>query len=115
VEKELYPWLESNAPELDCHILACNGMKDHVHVVMSLHPQSIISVIVGSLKGGSAHFINDKMHVGGKIRWQTGYWVVSISETDLQRVIRYVHNQKDHHKKRSIEDIWEWPDNLRGP
>ena len=33
--------------------------------------------------------------------WQTGYGVVSFGTKDLQWVVNYIRNQKEHHKKRT--------------
>ena len=31
--------------------------------------------------------------------WQTGYGVVSFGTRDLEWVVRYIRNQKEHHRK----------------
>ena len=75
------------------------GMPDHVHLVVSVSPTLLISEWVGKLKGASAHYINHEIANRKLLEWQTGYGVVSFGTRDLEWVIRYVQNQKQHHAR----------------
>ena len=52
------------------------------------------------LKGSSSHEVNQKLGQGRKLlEWQAGYGVVSFGTKDLEWVINYIRNQKEHHQK----------------
>ena len=36
--------------------------------------------------------------------WQGGYGAFSVSQSDLQEVIRYIENQEEHHKRVTFQD-----------
>lgn len=40
----------------------------------------------------------------GKFSWQEGYGYFSHSHAELDKVIQYVLNQKEHHRKRSFRE-----------
>jgi putative transposase len=74
------------------------GIETHIHLVVSIPPTITISEWIGQLKGASAHEINQQLADRGKpLQWQTGYGVVSFGSGDLDWVIDYVRNQRQHH------------------
>jgi putative transposase len=36
--------------------------------------------------------------------WQDDYWVVGVSESHLESVRKYIHNQEEHHSKKSFSE-----------
>ena len=39
-----------------------------------------------------------------KFYWQSGYGAFSVNPTEVETVISYIEDQKEHHKKRSFKD-----------
>jgi putative transposase len=76
-----------------------NGMSDHIHILIGLNPNDIISDLVGSIKRNSSTFINNKGWFRGKFHWQDGYGAFSYGRSQLDRVYKYIKNQKSHHTK----------------
>ncbi len=73
------------------------GTDDHVHLVVSVPPTLQLSVWIGELKGSSSHYINHEIANRQILHWQGGYGVVSFGSKDLQWVLAYVRNQREHH------------------
>ncbi len=48
--------------------------------------------------------IRDKKFTQNKFQWQEGFGAFSYGHSSLDRVIKYVLNQKEHHKKESFKD-----------
>lgn len=75
------------------HEIVC--MPDHVHIILTPNTREngaewSISQIVHSLKGYTAHRINQDRHRSGKL-WQKGFYERVIrSERDLREKVRYV-------------------------
>jgi putative transposase len=74
------------------------GIETHVHLVISIPPTTVVSELIGQLKGASAHEVNQQLGLHAKtLQWQTGYGVVSFGTGDLEWVKAYVRNQRWHH------------------
>ena len=85
-------------------LIVINNMPDHVHLLIGQRPDSALSELVGDIKSGSTNFINRHRWVIGRFNWQEGFGAFSYSRSQLDTVIRYIHNQQKHHKKRSFRD-----------
>ncbi len=107
IEKVLYKVIYRKAEELGLNIHAAGNVDDHVHIVLSIPPKIAIADSVRHLKGASAFVINHMQGSSGEFKWQAGYGVLTISDGLLETVARYAAKQKDHHKNRSILDVYE--------
>lgn len=54
-----------------------------------------------NLKVNSSRWMGEQ---GINFAWQKGYGAFSVSSSHVENVIRYIRNQKEHHKKRSFEE-----------
>lgn len=88
-------------------VKAINGMAEHIHIVFRLNPNFSIMDIMKYIKGESSHWVNSNNFTGFKFAWQTGYSAFSVSESMLEAVVKYVDNQKEHHKKVSFAEEYE--------
>ena len=82
--------------------LAINGMPDHVHILFGMRPVQSLSDLMRDVKGCSSKWINESNFVRGKFSWQEGYGAFSYSRSQLPRVVRYIQNQKEHHKAKNF-------------
>jgi REP element-mobilizing transposase RayT len=85
-------------------LLQIGGMPDHVHVVIKLKPVHTLSVIMQKIKGGSSKWINETYRCANRFAWQNGYGAFTVSESQVQAVVRYVKEQENHHRKLSFKD-----------
>jgi len=100
----LYPYISGIANKNDFKTLIVGGTDDHIHILLSLKPETSVSRAVQLIKGGSSKWIHDNFPDLNIFSWQEGYgaFTVSISQTDV--VKNYVTNQEQHHKKMSFEE-----------
>jgi len=85
-------------------MLAIYCMPDHTHIFTGLTPTLALSDLVRDIKAGSSKFINDKKLVRGKFNWQQGFGGFSYSRSQIDTVVKYILNQKEHHKERSFKE-----------
>ena len=85
-------------------LIVINNMPDHLHLLVGLRPDSLLSDLVRDVKAGSSKFINEKRWVAGKFSWQEGSGAFSYSRSQLGTVIRYIENQQKHHAKKSFRE-----------
>ena len=84
------------------------GTETHVHMAITIPPTMLLSKWIGELKGGTAHDVNQK--TGGRqktLQWQAGYGVVSFGSKDLEWVVEYIRNQREHHARGPVYDRLE--------
>jgi putative transposase len=99
---KLWAYLGGIARQNGMKALAVGGTDDHVHVLLSLPGTMAIAKAVQLLKGGSSKWINE--HPGPEFHWQEGYGAFTVSVSHLDATIEYIHEQAEHHKKRSFEE-----------
>ena len=73
--------------------------------------QISIQDLVKLVKVESTNFINEKKYLTHHFSWQEGYGAFSYSKSQKENVIKYVLNQKEHHRKHSFK--YEYLDFLR--
>ena len=89
---ELYAYLKNKIVETrGAHFHAIGGIETHVHLAVSVEPSLHLDEWIGKLKGGSS------FAMGKMLQWQHGYGIVSFGTKDLEWVVRYIHNQQQHH------------------
>jgi REP-associated tyrosine transposase len=76
-----------------------NGSADHIHCLVSIKPNVLISKVVNYIKGESSHWINKKGLSKESFRWQRGYSVFSVSKSQLRKIKDYIIDQELHHSK----------------
>jgi len=85
-------------------LLAINSMPDHLHLFVGLNPKQSISEMMRLVKGDSSEFINKEKFTKKKFYWQDGYGAFSNSRSQIDGVVKYILNQKQHHSNKTFRD-----------
>lgn len=104
---ELYKYITGIVTNKNQKLLAINGMADHIHILIGMKPSCCLSDLVREIKKASNEFVNKKGFSQSKFEWQEGYGAFSYSHSALDSVIRYIQNQKEHHRKRSFKEEYK--------
>jgi REP element-mobilizing transposase RayT len=102
-EDELYSYIGGILKNKGHKPLAINGIPDHIHIFFGMKPIEALSDLIRDIKANSSGFINDQNWFRGKFNWQEGFGGFSYSHSELDDVIQYVANQKQHHEKKSFK------------
>jgi REP element-mobilizing transposase RayT len=78
-------------------------MPDHTHILLGLKPDEAPSYLIGRIKTGSTNHINERRWIGCRFPWQEGFGAFSVSHSHLGTVIDYIHNQENHHRRKSFQ------------
>jgi REP element-mobilizing transposase RayT len=81
-------------------LIAINSMPDHIHILIGYNPKMALADLVRDIKKNSSNFINEKKWLKAKFYWQEGYGAFSYSRSQLDKVIKYIENQEEHHKRK---------------
>ena len=75
------------------------GMSDYVHILASLPKTMSLADFVRTIKAHSSKWIKTLNDSYQSFTWQEGYGAFSVSPTLLNKTIRYIQGQSEHHKK----------------
>ena len=83
-------------------LIAINCMPDHAHIFIGMKPDIALSDLVRDIKSNSSTFINKKRWLRGKFNWQGGFGAFSYGHSQIDRVVKYIQNQEQHHARKSF-------------
>lgn len=110
------PWIKSDWREplyaeiggimrnKNARLLAAGGMHDHLHLYASLPSTLSLAAFVNTIKSNSSRWIHQTYRNTRGFAWQEGYGAFSVSKSAENRVIRYIGNQEQHHRKRTFKE-----------
>jgi REP-associated tyrosine transposase len=101
---ELYKYITGIIQNNDHKLIAISGMPDHLHIAIGYKPHQLIPDLLQDIKGSSSKWINEKKLVKGKFTWQAGYGAFSFSHSQIDKVVKYINNQEQHHKKKTFRE-----------
>ena len=100
--EELYKYIAGILKSKQCHLYRINGVEDHLHIVTHLHPSLSLSSLVKDIKVASALYIKENKLFEKFNGWQNGYGAFTYHINQKERLIAYVINQEEHHRKKSF-------------
>ena len=95
--RDLYRFIYGVLENNKCKTLRINGMSDHVHILLDLHPTVSLASLVKEIKQSSALWMKSSLYFGLFEGWNIGYYASSISPADVDASIEYIKNQETHH------------------
>lgn len=102
-EEHLYKYITGIIRNKEQKLLAINGTQNHIHILIGMKPVCSLSDIVREIKKSSNEFIRKEKFTQHRFCWQEGYGAFSYSHSQIDKVIKYIMNQKEHHKKKSFK------------
>jgi len=103
-EDELYKYITGTVQNKGQKMLAINGDKDHIHFFINMKPTCCLSDLVREVKKSSVNHIKQIRQAKSAFYWQSGFGAFSYSYSQLNQVITYINNQKNHHQKKSFKN-----------
>ena len=79
-------------------------MEDHLHILCDLHPTIALAEYMRDIKTSSSIWIKQSEKFPQFQGWAEGYAALTYSWKDKERIVNYIKNQQEHHKKESFED-----------
>lgn len=97
--EDLFKYIWGILKNKKCHLYQINGVEDHIHILTHIHPTVALSDIVKDIKIASSLHIKENKIFPNFPGWQNGYGAFTYSLKEKERLINYVKNQEEHHKK----------------
>jgi len=98
---ELQKYMTGIVQEKKQKLYAIYCMPDHVHLLVSIKPDIAISDLTRDIKANSTSFIKKRWSIT-HFSWQNGFGAFSYSLSQTQRVVEYILNQKEHHRRKTF-------------
>lgn len=106
-ETSLHNVIAAKAKDLGAMVYAVGGLEDHIHLAATVPPRIALSDFIGQVKGNSSHFVNHELSLSYQFGWQAEYGLVSFGGKQLDTVVKYVKNQRQHHFEGTIISFLE--------
>jgi len=91
----------------NCKLYAIYANPEHIHFLTSRSPNISEEHLANIVADSSKKFINENIFVKGNFNWQSTSSAFSVSKNDVDRVCKYILNQKEHHKKITFKEEYE--------
>ena len=102
IRPQVFKYISGIVSEMKHKSIIVNGVSDHVHVFIGLHPSVSVSDTVHDIKRGSSLYINKERLSRFHFSWQEGFGSFTYSKSHIDRVYNYILNQEMHHKKENF-------------
>ena len=82
-------------------VLAAGGISNHSHLLIVLPTDVPVAKAVQVLKANSSRWLHEH---GLEFAWQEGYGAFSVSESNADKVKKYIAQQAEHHRTVSFQE-----------
>jgi len=103
IRLRMHEYLAGTVLGLKGHCRAVGGTSDHVHLLVGLSANHVLSDFVRELKKASSKWAREQDPLRN-FGWQEGYAAFTVSASAAEDVQQYIANQEEHHRKRSFRD-----------
>lgn len=87
-----------------CPAILINSVEDHVHILFDLSRTVTVSQAVEEVKTTSSKWIKTQGAEFTNFSWQAGYGAFAVSESNVDRVSKYIAGQQEHHREKTFQD-----------
>jgi len=89
---------------MDSSAILINSVTDHAHVLFHLSKNHALCDVIETLKKDSSKWIKTKGRAYRNFHWQSGYRAFSVSQSNVVKVVEYIENQREHHRRRTFQE-----------
>jgi REP element-mobilizing transposase RayT len=104
IRENVYKYIYGTIQGKKCTPIAINGTVDHIHLLLRFCPSTTIEDLMRDIKRSSSLYINTNHLTNSKFSWQEGYGAFTVGYPELDKVYKYVLNQKVHHLKGTFRE-----------
>lgn len=90
--------------QMESPALIIGGVEDHVHALFALSKNHALAKVVEEVKKGSSKWMKSDGPRLQQFSWQAGYAAFSVSQSNVEMVMKYIQEQEPHHRKASFQD-----------
>jgi putative transposase len=103
-KENLFKYINGIITNKDQKLMVINGMPDHLHLLIGFNPDCRLSDLVRDIKANSSRWINENHFIAGRFEWQTGFGAFSIGQSQIDKTVKYILNQEEHHSRKTFKE-----------
>lgn len=103
-QEEIYRYTGGICSDLECYPIKIGGTADHLHILCLLSKKIALIKLIEEIKSHSSSWFKTKDESLKNFYWQSGYGAFSVNPSEIEIVVKYIENQKEHHSKISFQD-----------
>ncbi len=104
-EENLFAYIAVILKKKNCHSYIVGGTSNHIHIITHIHPTVALASLVKDIKSASYDMIlKNRTLFTSFPGWQVGYGGFTYHISLKTKLIKYVKNQRTHHKMYSFKD-----------
>jgi putative transposase len=101
---ELYSYITGIVKHKNSHLYRINGIENHLHILTDIHPSIAPADFMREVKVSSSLWMKSTGLFPAFKGWAVGYGSFTCSYKDIGRLIEYINNQQEHHKKMTFNE-----------
>jgi len=101
---QLYAYITGIIKNKNSYVYRINGMENHLHILTDLHPSLALADFVREIKVSSSVWMKSSGYFPIFNGWADVYGSFTCSYMDMRRLIDYIKNQQEHHRKKTFEE-----------
>jgi putative transposase len=103
IQLQLWPYIGGIARANGMTALAVGGAADHAHVLLLMPATMPLAKAIQLIKAGSSKWLHDTFPTMRYFTWQEGYGAFSIGVSQIDKTIKYIERQSQHHGALTFE------------
>ena len=104
IENALFGYIHGIVENNGSKLIVAGGTANHIHLLVSLGKKIDVPELIGDIKRDSSSWIKEQDANFSNFYWQKGYGAFSIGQSQVETVVNYINNQKEHHKKKVFKE-----------
>ena len=101
----LYRYIGSVVLNTQSTLYAINGIENHIHLLINLHPSVRLSDLIRDIKLSTSQWIKQNRDLFPQFSgWGKEYGAFTYALRDKEMVENYIKRQREHHQRESFED-----------
>jgi len=103
IEQRVWSFIGGIARKHQMTTIQVGGVEDHIHALVMAPPTIAPFEIAKFLKGESSLWIHEEFPWLRRFSWQVGYAAFTVSKSKIPDVVRYIKNQREHHRVKTFQ------------
>jgi REP element-mobilizing transposase RayT len=100
---ELYSYITGFVKNKNGYLYRINGVENHLHILTDMHPSIAPMDFMRDVKVSTSLWMKRSGLFPSFKGWAEGYGSFTCSYKDSGRLVEYIKNQQEHHKKITFE------------
>ena len=105
--ERVHAYLGQLVNKTGCKNIWVDGVQDHVHVLFLLSKDECVAHVVEEIKRNSSRWIKSISREYMTFAWQGGYAAFSVSQSVVDKTLKYIQQQREHHKKHTFAEEYQ--------